>query len=118
MDLDERIESGFQLGTYGTLGLAAPGNVPGAREWAAGWIDQAGNLWPFGGDISEVGWKFNGSIRRRERRPRILGSLVCRTPTKLRPRLGGHAEFTIDYQDYQITAVGPLRTTITVAETR
>lgn len=33
-------------------------------------------------------------------------------------RLGGHAEFTIDYQDYQITAVGPLRTTSTVAENR
>jgi hypothetical protein len=33
-------------------------------------------------------------------------------------RLGGHAEFTIDYQDYQITAVGSLRTTSTVAENR
>ena len=24
-------------------------------------------------------------------------------------RLGGHASFTIDYQDYQITAASPLR---------
>ena len=33
-------------------------------------------------------------------------------------RLGGQAEFTIDYQDYQITAVAPLRTTSTVAGNR
>lgn len=33
-------------------------------------------------------------------------------------RLGGQAEFTIDYQDYQITAVAPMRTRNTVAENR
>jgi len=38
-----------QPGTYGTLGIAAPGNVPGARNWAVGWTDPAGNLWLFGG---------------------------------------------------------------------
>jgi len=49
-----------QPGTYGTMGVAAPGNVPGARKWAAGWIDQAGDLWLFGGDnIFEGGGKFN-----------------------------------------------------------
>lgn len=36
-------------GVYGTLGKAAPGNAPGARESAAAWIDGAGNLWLFGG---------------------------------------------------------------------
>jgi N-acetylneuraminic acid mutarotase len=36
-------------GVYGTLGKAAPGNAPGGREGAAGWIDGAGNLWLFGG---------------------------------------------------------------------
>jgi N-acetylneuraminic acid mutarotase len=36
-------------GIYGTQGSAAPGNVPGARESAASWIDAAGNLWLFGG---------------------------------------------------------------------
>jgi hypothetical protein len=38
-----------QAGTYGTLGTAAPGNVPGAREGAAAWIDASGNFWLFGG---------------------------------------------------------------------
>jgi N-acetylneuraminic acid mutarotase len=49
-----------QTGTYGTMGVAAPGNVPGARMWAVGWIDQAGNLWLFGGDnIFDGSGKFN-----------------------------------------------------------
>lgn len=38
-----------QLGTYGTLGIAAPGNVPGARDSAVSWTDSSGNLWLFGG---------------------------------------------------------------------
>lgn len=38
-----------QLGTYGTLGTAAPSNVPGARMWSVGWVDRSGNLWLFGG---------------------------------------------------------------------
>jgi len=36
-------------GVYGTLGAAAGGNVPGARDGAAAWIDSTGNLWLFGG---------------------------------------------------------------------
>ncbi len=40
---------GGAAGVYGTLGAAAPGNVPGARDGAAAWIDGAGNLWLFGG---------------------------------------------------------------------
>lgn len=39
----------MQAGTYGTLGTAASGNVPGARFRAVGWTDAAGNLWLFGG---------------------------------------------------------------------
>jgi N-acetylneuraminic acid mutarotase len=34
---------------YGTLGTAAPGNVPPGREWGVGWADLSGNLWLFGG---------------------------------------------------------------------
>ncbi len=53
---------------YGTLGVAASGNVPGARESAATWTDSAGNLWLFGGDAGTTGttavefndlWEFN-----------------------------------------------------------
>ena len=40
-----------QAGTYGTLGMAAPDNVPGAREAPAAWIDPAGNPWLFGGQL-------------------------------------------------------------------
>jgi N-acetylneuraminic acid mutarotase len=36
-------------GVYGTLGVAAPGNVPGAHSGSVGWIDRAGKLWLFGG---------------------------------------------------------------------
>jgi N-acetylneuraminic acid mutarotase len=36
-------------GVYGTRGIAAVGNVPGARDSAVSWTDAAGNLWLFGG---------------------------------------------------------------------
>lgn len=39
-----------QFGVYGTLGSPAPGNVPGGRYGAMGWVDHSGNLWMFGGD--------------------------------------------------------------------
>jgi hypothetical protein len=49
------------LGTYGTLGTAAPGNVPGARVGVASWTDDAGNHWLYGGGnlntYSDL-WKF------------------------------------------------------------
>jgi hypothetical protein len=48
-------------GTYGTLGTAAPGNVPGARAGSASWTDEAGNHWLFGGrnlDTYSDLWKF------------------------------------------------------------
>lgn len=38
-----------QAGSYGTRGLAAPSNVPGARDGAVSWIDPQGHLWLFGG---------------------------------------------------------------------
>ena len=37
-------------GVYGTLGVAASGNQPGGREWAASWTDKAGKLWLYGGE--------------------------------------------------------------------
>lgn len=40
---------GRSLGTYGTQGVEAVGNAPPARDGAASWIDQSGNLWLFGG---------------------------------------------------------------------
>jgi N-acetylneuraminic acid mutarotase len=36
-------------GVYGTLGTAAAGDMPGARQAANSWIDSSGNLWLFGG---------------------------------------------------------------------
>jgi N-acetylneuraminic acid mutarotase len=58
-----------QGGTYGTLGTAAPGNVPGARAGALAWTDPAGNFWLFGGEgydsnttlgsLNDL-WKFSG----------------------------------------------------------
>ena len=39
-----------QPGTYGTPGVAAVGNIPGARSNGVNWKDSSGNLWLFGGD--------------------------------------------------------------------
>lgn len=36
-------------GVYGMQGVAAAGNLPGARGGAVAWADSAGNLWMFGG---------------------------------------------------------------------
>jgi len=57
------------FGSYGTLGVAAAGNVPGARYSAVSWIDGSGHLWLFGGNgLASVGggnlndlWKFDGA---------------------------------------------------------
>ncbi len=38
-----------QVGNYGTVGVAASTNVPGARWSSAAWSDLSGNLWMFGG---------------------------------------------------------------------
>jgi hypothetical protein len=57
-------------GSYGTKGVAATGNTPGAREQAAGWLDSSGNFWLFGGfgfdssdeedDLNDL-WRFTQS---------------------------------------------------------
>jgi N-acetylneuraminic acid mutarotase len=59
-------------GVYGTLGAAASGNVPGARENAVSWADNRGNLWLFGGlgydstgmenDLNDL-WEFSPSTK-------------------------------------------------------
>jgi N-acetylneuraminic acid mutarotase len=41
-------------GTFGTKGIAAAGNIPGARYNAVGWIDANGNLWFFGGMVQNA----------------------------------------------------------------
>jgi Chitobiase/beta-hexosaminidase C-terminal domain/FG-GAP-like repeat len=55
--------------SYGTLGVADPGNLPPGRMGAVGWTDTNGNLWLFGGHayvVNGVGttytndlWMFN-----------------------------------------------------------
>lgn len=55
-------------GVYGTLGVPASANTPGARVFASSWTDATGNLWLFGGyghnASSSIGylndlWKYN-----------------------------------------------------------
>ena len=38
-----------QPGVYGTKGVPAAANVPGARNDSISWTDSAGNFWLFGG---------------------------------------------------------------------
>lgn len=40
---------GDQAGVYGTKGETDPSNIPGARYYAASWVDPQGNFWLFGG---------------------------------------------------------------------
>jgi hypothetical protein len=56
--------TGNQAGTYGTQGTAAAGNVPPARQASAGWVDNSGNFWMFGGFTSGTNgfndlWKYD-----------------------------------------------------------
>lgn len=37
------------VGVYGTQGIAASGDVPGARYSAVAWADANGDFWLFGG---------------------------------------------------------------------
>lgn len=54
--------------SYGTMGVSAATNVPGARQYTSAWTDSSGNLWFFGGDegtttqteFNDV-WKFSPS---------------------------------------------------------
>jgi N-acetylneuraminic acid mutarotase len=56
-------------GVYGTLGVAAAGNIPGGRDGAVSWTDSSGHLWLFGGAGFYNGnsyyfndlWEFNPS---------------------------------------------------------
>jgi len=51
-----------QSGIYGTQGIPAQVNIPGARSQAGSWIDFSGNLWLFGGygiDSTGSGWYLN-----------------------------------------------------------
>lgn len=57
-------------GVYGTKGVPAPTNLPGARQFAASWTDPAGAFWLFGGfGVAANGdtgylndlWKFDGT---------------------------------------------------------
>lgn len=41
-------------GVYGSLGVAAAGNFPGARSDSSSWTDLAGNLWLLGGFTYDV----------------------------------------------------------------
>lgn len=59
-----------QRGDYGTKGVAAPTNAPGARRVTVSWIDSSNNLWLFGGygfdssgEFAELNdlWKFDGT---------------------------------------------------------
>jgi N-acetylneuraminic acid mutarotase len=48
-------------GSYGTLGVAAAGNVPGARSASVSWTDSAGDLWLFGDLDYDDLWRFSPS---------------------------------------------------------
>ena len=48
-----------QKGVYGTQGVTAASNIPGAREDAVAWTDASDNVWLFGGGRSTDGADFS-----------------------------------------------------------
>jgi N-acetylneuraminic acid mutarotase len=61
------------VGVYGTQGVAAVNNVPGARGFSTSWTDNNGNFWLYGGegylsannpgyDLSDL-WEFNPTTK-------------------------------------------------------
>ncbi len=46
-----------QAAVFGTRGVAAPGNRPGARSTARSWTDATGNLWLMGGQLWTSGYQ-------------------------------------------------------------
>lgn len=50
-----------QLGVYGTKGVAAAANTPGARTDASAWTGRDGSLWLFGGSNNNDLWKYDPS---------------------------------------------------------
>jgi len=61
------------VGVYGTQGIAAANNVPGARSYSVSWRDNSGNFWLYGGegygptgtangDLSDL-WKFSPTTK-------------------------------------------------------
>lgn len=48
-----------QPGVYGTQGIAAPGNKPGARSSLVSWKDPSNNFWLFGGNGASDLWKYD-----------------------------------------------------------
>jgi hypothetical protein len=51
-----------QSGVYGTLGVAAGSNFPGARWGAASWTDGSGNFWLFGGEGYDANYGESGFL--------------------------------------------------------
>jgi hypothetical protein len=51
-----------QSGVYGTLGVAAAANFPGARSGAASWTDRSGNFWLFGGEGYDANYGESGFL--------------------------------------------------------
>jgi len=60
--------TGGQAGTYGTQGTASAVNEPPARQASAGWVDNNGNFWMFGGFTGGTNgfndlWKFDTVVK-------------------------------------------------------
>jgi hypothetical protein len=51
-----------QSGVYGTLGVAATTNFPGARSGATSWTDNSGNFWLFGGEGYDANYGESGFL--------------------------------------------------------
>jgi N-acetylneuraminic acid mutarotase len=102
----------YQPGVYGTLGVPAPGNVPGARAVPATWTDANGNFWLFGGyvnvaannvpgDLNDL-WKYTPSTgewtwmsgSNTTNQPGVYGTLGVPAPANVPGPRGGAVTWT------------------------
>jgi len=87
-----------QPGVYGTLGMAAPGNIPGGRQVAASWTDGGGNFWLSGGygyDANGVQNSLNDLWKFTPGAPSETGFVLASSPGSLTIAQGASGTSTI-----------------------
>ena len=58
VDMNNMSNGSGLVGVYGTMGVAAATNIPGARSGSVSWTDSSGNFWLFSGGGFDDLWRY------------------------------------------------------------
>jgi hypothetical protein len=102
------------VGAAGTVGLAtsAPGTFPGSRWGAAGWVDQGGNFWLFGGwGLNSTATNGNGALNdlwvyTPNSTPDLPGTWTWIKGSNTGSQNGSYGNLTRPYETYYIWTPG------------